>query len=1157
MGCPKDSIIATFLYLEEMAQLKDSDQKIDISSEDVEKITTTILEKFSEHENEKTKEAKAKKDLPHDLKGFTFSSKEATANINYIEYGGVVEDRDSNSGFTVSSKYDVGLSVDCVELTDSVVAGEVREHEANKIVLDNEYNVGYSFNTDERGLGHDISKSIVDYLSNEREEDGFYMRDFAEFSEYLVRYFSSKTQTDIVQNLGDSLTISKFDFSPDKVESFQQMIVESNLLPAERLNNMSDSIIESIREEMNLSFKSDIISMIEERGLGYNKVKSFLELKGFNENRDFLSKLTSSKDFNIKININTRDFLNPIFKLKKKKEDFLIYAKNKAEETYLNDDLIKKEKRFVLPKKTIIDLSKTAPKVELDYSENDEEIKLVRAGNKQSSKTTFYSKNYIEMKKGSIMAIDESDSGAKGDKAKVARMLAKASQHVITATGTATDGYVGNFAYQLDYGMDADSDVEEFSKQLTQDYGVFSIKEPSIRLLLGSALKDDEVEELFNEAVKKYNKINESKGSGSNNLHTVVADFTKDFIKMVSSKKFLNEELDYTKALSSFSFLLEKASKETKDKDGVGLLKSVLFSDRMGSRTLVKLEVGIQSIGGFVRLLNSQGGNISIATRALLHNIEEKDDFPDLTTHYRNKDKIVKGECDIEEVKNTNNLSALLTSESLNFYSSDRQISSFFHVLTKNFGKFTESFKKDKSNLQLVLPEGMERKEFLSVISKSGDSTKDSVEDLYRNYLKNNGELVGVEDERKVKALEHLVGKFQKYFIEGQIKKTLSDEENNFNFLSVDFPSTLSNSSGDISLSDDIDYSNAYPYNSKLDEEFIFSVNTKFTKKAWEEFSEPLDFKYNLTDRTQKEVVEMFASKGREDNIRKQVLSGNSSVNGSSRTLVTVFNVFDCIASAKDREDKSKPLLVLVVESSGTREHMAAVKEEYLKDNNISLQVIPSSLISSEVDKACAQGLQVQFFTNISAGARGLDLSSLGKLVDNKDGGKERYGEIIATGLKVSSDDIQFLSRMNKPPLCNNKSVLAFSGGENVSIAVPPRSQNDKIEPSMQEIRRLIEDTRVGGSVVFKDTENERLEGEATKLILEKVISLAPTFVESMASRGLDALKISKGFNSGTISDTSVTNKKDIVEPTKSYLEMINKRRVGTEVSVENYMVRS
>jgi hypothetical protein len=1135
-NCPKKIILATFLYLERLANLKGDDKVLTLKKGDAELISKKILDIYSKHFKDIEKVENSKATLPHEFPTFTMSSKSNLDSVNFTEYNKSFENvlTDRGNKYDLKTKYDVEISAEAtISPSGDVKAfSELLNFEANKIVLENEDEVAYSF--------YKMSQA-VNLVSNYIKGAVDYESDADMIARNFVGIFAGFKKTDILTNNEQQAEILEFNFTPSFIEEFENKINEeksgTTVIDIEHL-------IGSVRDMLNTKTKQNIMKIIASRTVGM-KFYSFTvnDLLDYEHNTDFRKEIEVSETNNLQVSVSSSSVINPIYKITTRSDEFDVYLKLDAQKKYLNDELIKEERVTAVPTKTHFSLANNKVGIEFDYIDNEDDVKLIRTPSMQASKDYFYHSDIVKNKKDFIMSVDESDAGAKGNKAKVLRDFAKKSDNIVLATGTFLDGYPKNIAYQMAY-LDGIEDVKEFSQQLTEDFGVFSLKNNAVKNLLSAVITDKSISAMLYEAIRSFAKAKE-------NSHNVVANFTSDFIKLIVDRGLIIGEMEFMEALNTYSYVFAKAKDIRGADNGLDILKSIIFHNRGGSNPLLKEEAGLQSVFSFIQLLNSQnGGHINIATRELLHNVKENIEFPDLHNHNTKKAELASGDLSIDTISDNNILSALMMNSYFEFYAKENHIPSMKYLLQTNFISFIESTTdkdyQSKANLDIVKPHDMTREEYIGLISDTRAKTSDGIIEQYKQYINNNGVIPEIADEAKQDLLIHLIEQFQKHFFNAM----LTEDETEFVMKNYLLPEKLSNTSGEMIIADEIRFKNAYPYKRDSGEALLFSYDVGFQKKEWKPFLEkPIDYKYRIGSQNNTEIMNVFTSKGRTRLIHEDIANGHSPVVGSARTLSTSFNVCDAIAGAMKREDKTKPILIQIVQSAELKEVLNKIDKKDLMDNyNIELQIQPSSLISSEVNKAEARGIQAPLFTNIDAGARGLDLSSKGVSFKDENGNSKKHGKLYTTGTTVSSANLlQFFSRTFKPRFSESADISVLNGGGNIMLKTASKEKNGDVVAFMKEVESQIKAQSVDEKIMITD-ESATLDEIAKECLSNSVVEATPTFNDSIGERALEALKVSNEFMSGDRSDKATTNTHEIFEVSEAYQMQLAQK--GVEINI-------
>ena len=1138
--CPKEMekiAIASFLYLERLAN---DENKTNLKNNEngIKNITNKIVSLFSSWQKDYQQFQETK------LPSFTLTAKSNLDAVNFIETNKSTINTITNKYYKseIKTKYDVSLEIEFKELYSNVE--DFIEKEAEKIVFDNEENLAYYISSE------NLSNSYYsDFLSLEEFFSKINGKDIEDYELYkkfniqdniirkITSLFSKEVQFDFIKAGNIPAKGYIFDFTePSKIEKFGEFLKEKKI----ELKVPLEKILEDIKDKINLESKIKIISLIREKTNTSAAFEAMIRDLIYDE--EFKQAFKNKED--IKISLTTKDMLTPFLTMRKKNEFGKVETVNvqiNIDSKYkrLDDTLLKEEYIDVSPSKIDFKLKgeKGAVEIELDYEKKD--VPLIKKASKQASKNYFYHSSFMNKYKKSAISIDESDSGAKGNKSNVLRKMAENAKNVILATGTFLDGYPKNIAYQMAY-LKGIQDEDEFARQLTEEFGVFSFKNSVIKNLTYACMVDDNVKDFFYDTALEFNKKRKDKKE-SQNLSKIASDFTFKFIKYAKDNELLKEDMDSLKSTKIFESILRRAGEYIEEfNDGYMLLKKIIFDSRGKSDSLLKEQAGLESVFSFVQLLRSQkGGHINIATRELLHNVEEEINFEDLEEYLKTKELIKENTIDISYIAENNYLSALMVDAYLNYYAKSNYINSLKYMLITNFENFINSALEGKhkdNNLKLILPENMGKKEFKSMVSRQNISTDDSIVSYFKEYLNNNGEIPQIEDKKKQQLLKHLIKKFQELFLE----PIMNEERTKYIMKQYVFHEKLSNGSDEVMVRNEFKFKDAYPYLQKTNEPLIFSIKLGFMKDRWKPFlKEPIEYKYIIGGDTNKEIMEEFASKGREKFIEDNILNKNNYVVGSSRTLVTAFNVCDAILASLKRENKNKPILLQVVKSSDLAKILSKVNFDYLQKNNIDLQLEPSSLISNEVNKAEARKVHAPIFGNIDAMSRGLDLSSKGIIIGHNEYGEEiKHGKLYTTGTTTAPNTLlQFYSRTFKPRVSESADINVFNGGRNVNFFLQKEGATSSLATQMTlEINERLSNDK-DNMLIVKERDNvfDCLAVEA--LNNSEVAKITTTFCDKLGERALESLKVSKEFMSGRRSDRKSTDIENIVSLSEAYVK--------------------
>jgi len=1138
--CPEEIIVATFLYLERLSNLNGDEKKIILNEGDAEEISTKILNVLQKRTQDIEKSELAEKIFSSKTPSFTLSAKSNLDAVNFIESDKnrlkIIHERSDK--YEIQTPHDVDITTEVLDVSeqDDKIGKEIFDIEANKIILENEDSIGYSTQSIE-ATAYNIGKKIADILGFDKSEM-IGTAGVLEIANNFISTFSKYNYTPMIKSNDQMANILHFEFSPSSIAEFREFLEKDySTIDISYLENW----IDEIKDELNMNTKRNLLDIIFSRTENMKHFEyTFLEKIDVENNNDLYNEIKDAKKNKLQISFSSSQVINPIYTIKTRNDNRKVYLKIDSKYKYLDDSLIKEKLDAIVPAKTIFSMDESKINVYFDYTDNEEDVKLLRASSQQATKDYFYHSSFVDSYKNSVLSVDESDNGAKGNKAKILRKISENCENVILATGTFLDGYPKNIAYQMAY-LDGIKDVEGFARQLTEEFGVFSLKNNAIKNLVYSVMTNTEVSNMFYDAIKQFQ-------NAKKNEYKISSAFTKDFITYISDNGLIQGEIDFMKAVNTFSFVLKASVDYLKgSNNGLDILKKVIFDSRKKSNPLVKEEAGLQSVFSFVQLLKSQkGGHINIATRELLHNVKENIVYPDLKAHNQTKSDILSDNIGFDMLSENNNVFALVTDLYFDYYARDNHITSIKYLLQTNFEYFIESASgmdsQSKANLEIIKPPEMTREEFLGLVSSTKAKTSDSIIEDYKLYIKNNGVLPEIENKDKEKLLLHLLKQFQTHFLDVVLKK----RESEFVMKKFVFPEKLANSFGEMFIENELQFKDSYPYKKDTQEHLMFSHKVGFHKEEWKEFlEEPIEYTYTIGSDNNREIMNVFSSKGREKEIHKNIQNGENFVVGSARTLSTAFNVCDAIAGAIKRENKDKPILIQVVQSSDLKRILSKVNTSKLENEyNIKIQIEPSSLISSEVNKAEARGIHSPLFTNIDAAARGLDLSSKGVVKIKENGDKVMHGKLYTTGTTVSSGNLlQFFSRTFKPKVSDSADISVYCGGGNMDLMVEKKGDIGEI---MDKIKSELVYCMQDDAIVISD-KNKAMEDLAFECVNDEGVGVCSTFNDKLGERALESLTVSKEFMSGKRSDKAVTNINDVISISDAYQAQLYDRGIAVE----------
>lgn len=1130
MNCPKNMLTACFYYLERVFR---EDKLVD--DLDVDKIVKDIKRGVDGYVESQIKSNHENENLPHDNLPMTIiCSKDTFSSINYIEALGNLKQSQINSdtNFMVDTKYDVVLSVDTTFIPSDSMRADIVEEEKQKIILEqDETEAILCLSSTKTGLEATLMNSFNAFFEHEDI-------DYASVSKFCKAIVASTAELkpqELIRSGKSYIKLLEMNLEEDNLSLINDIAQSLELHPL-IVDNL-DVFFKHFKDTQHEAVKNILTKLPLVRGEGIKQAYDFLVNKGFySENQEFFDALSKKESFDLEVKFKTSDNYGVVYSKKNKDAINAFVSKMETSRQFLSDSLIEKQIEKVIPSEIIINLTDSQPKVSLDFS-GSSDVEFIKETSLRASKSFFYTSDFITEKKAKCLALDEVDVGIGGEGAKVARKVAGAAESVIIGTGSPTNGKPEKSAYLIGFsGELTNEEIEQLSVKFNEQCGINEIKNSFLKTLFIALNNSREMDRAFKDCANKYMKSAADK-EGASNVNKIAEEFTKIVINFARENELGVEDTPFLECVSAVKNTMKIITKkenfiETANLNGLDTFKFALFADKAGSGILSRQRAGIEPIGSYVNLMRSQNGNQDLTTREKLFGIKETVEFPNYGKYLETREKIAKKEIDVKEVKKSNYLGSRLTNEYLRKKNVIEFTTSISYFLKTNFNNFMDSATNSgiagKKNLQLITPDGTTPKEFLSIISKSGMSRgvdTDSMSAFYSEYLSSNGEIPKHSDEKKVEAFIHVLKMFDKYFIKQEFDGVKDGES--FVFNQVDIPEKFYNTLGDeLILKSGLSFVDCYPYREKAMglEKCFFSIDTVFDREEWRAFVKPIEYKYSLTNSTEKDIMDTFASRGRIVEIGESIDGGEKFLLTNNRTIGTIINIYDTVYQASLRQNKEALFSILAVKTPEGKKAIESIDPQFLAKHNINIETIDANSLAGEVKKYNSKKIQYAIISNYKPTSRGLDLSELDR--------------IIGTGAKEDKNTgIQEASRTMNPSLGATKAVLnLFQGGEDVDINIPSSLEKNKILQAMKEIEQALVYDANGALSFIND---ESLVDVYNRQQDDGILQYKPTYSNLINQDFVKALRVYSGVMNGTLADKLQTNPKEFITMSDSYQTLL------------------
>jgi hypothetical protein len=481
--------------------------------------------------------------------------------------------------------------------------------------------------------------------------------------------------------------------------------------------------------------------------------------------------------------------------------------------------------------------------------------------------------------------------------------------------------------------------------------------------------------------------------------------------------------------------------------------------------------------------------------------------------------------------------------------STNDDVVSLYAEYLSNNGEFSE---KTLLKLKSSSPDGEDRFEGMSEeeIKKAKKYEKER-----EKYIKENGLTECEMLNQSIDAFHACVKVFQEEFLEKTVLRSrMTDSEIDSDNQNRDdgevgqsvyemnyyLPKELYNLYGDSTgLTSFVSFKDAYPYKTEDNSKIIFSIPTTFMKEKWKEFAEePVFYQTSLTNSELKDIVDNFTSKGKEELLCKSIAKDKEkAVVVSSRKIASVFNLYDIVSVASQRNEQDKPLIIMPVSTPDIEEAVRNIDKDFLKRYNIDIKTVKSENVATEISKANSKQLQYVLVSNYTPIARGLSLA-------------ETDRTIITNPIAKKGDGIQLLARgINPSKKILETNINLHDGGENIDLSIKYGANAGEINDFLGEVSELI--AYKDGRLYLSD-ENHDLESLAVEIAdNNKLCSVGRTYTDKINDELREANKVYKGFTSGEYADTKETSFEKILVLTNPYIDKFQSQSVSSSEDAE------
>ena len=1053
MECPKKEILASLVYMQRLIKQGDLDLQ---NTDNANKVADNIVTVFKKAMNNVKKSEKNNKE---GLIGFNLIAKTMFYSMNY-EMDKKPETENITSKIILSKDKDYKLDVNPLNMSELV--------EKNQNVSFDFGDKDKVYYMDIRRAGNTISdnqaKKIMDIINNTAQKFGLFENE--KFNPYSDEYFIERLMDEITsfidarKHKAEKETLFYSGDTEIKLPYFTKELIEealkniaddvndyaantnvfANLLKnhySETEKNLVDDIFNILKDNTNEQATKNLLSIVD----GSRKFISS-SLPDFLREYEDILKINNTIEF--KTNIDNKNIVLPnLVKEKEKTREHKAYLEFTPYKTETDEDIPIQQKKIPLEfKDAVLELNLKKKEINIknfNFTDKVEVDKLYKTNKAQN--VSFYIPHTYKDKLAGNALIDEVDRGADGVINEILRYCFNNEETLkVLATGspvtTSADSLVGLLAFM------GKIDIEENVKNFIVQSGVFDIRNEYDALIFNSISKSDKltdmtvniVEEYMQKANKKNKSFNETKfffEKADNFLQTGEKDGAIEFVGKIDVFKF-------SKSLSKISSGFMR-NKELFNRENLKDSLILLFLKNI--QTYLKKVPQITNPKSVVGLIASiDFSNISIMTREKLKGREEKINILDKTVFFETKEKLDKKEViPLEEVEQNNDLKIRAMQLAIDYMNSKFFTTQAMEYLKNTFRDFSQMFINDKAkennikSLSAILE--IDENDIKNYLQKTTVSGNDDINSIYSKYLKLNGNFDKlkesfVKDDYSNDKIEFFI-KFTKifdYYFKALPNFVSEVDKNSFKLNENEFIKTgnykyqavFKTGGKDGKEFPTASLQGEYGYPEKM----IFSLPVELGKEIYTDFLKPEKdengkeyyLKYNLeiTNSEENMILDARASKGIQQQIEEVLKENKSTVISSSRVAGLVFNFLDTLYSAKFRTDKSKPLSIIVNETSSTKDFnlkdiLSRIDDKYLKKHNIIITPVKRNLLDSQVKVDKSKGYQIALLSNYESISRGLDLSMLDIMIAT--GAMAKGNELVqfsARPFSVTKDEADY-----------------------------------------------------------------------------------------------------------------------------------------------------
>ncbi|QDD68206.1 hypothetical protein [Caminibacter pacificus] len=1076
MACPKNYLITTIAFLEKMVEKgylpNDPETKKRIAIE-IAKDYENYLEEFEKYQrkNNSNKET-----------GIDLISKSLLYSVNFNEEA-KPEQIVLSTKSSILNKYDIQINVKSL----------FKEDETENIIIPD---FNYTFYTGEDKIVLPKHKALNYFISYFAITDPYVITTLKDFLNEQGKIYKEEIVT-IDDNVETFIEIN-----PQSLLSFLQ---NNNVIDEDKID------VFELNKEITAFYLADL-----ERALKSNRR---------NENLSILSDaltsnhIFSESKFPLKIRLIPLDekIVLPEINYKSKGEEVKEKYIVSFDKITPNKELPHLEDvKSIQPQKVTFSVHLTKKLFQLEADEFNDEVSPLILNNTAMNKKYFYPETILNEFKNVI--VDESDKNLSGLLANIFRKIGQGDgKNIVIATGSPIAGYGKDLVYLMGYSGELTIDmIQENVANFNKLVGVYEINLNQLKKIL-PYLSYKEVDDIFENAYQHFvsSKAKDKVFNSFKFFNEIATEILRALTNLGESNKV---EMDTRKIFSidkeEFAKDLDKVfSLIYKEKISDNSFQNKFFKlSSINNNGIFKLIPSILNPKTMTALVKMFPYSSSIMSRETLKGRKEIMNFLDLDNFqftYQSPDSIKP-----EKAFEYNDMSVRFFYESARYYSAVNYINQIYFYTLTNFSSFIKMLKTQTKELKKVFDAlGFEYSvnDIKTLLSKSSTSGKDTMYNLYKTFIDDNGSMENVEklipqdvkDDKMIvfnsilKIFDIYMNKLNEITKSGGFSINLGNDEVSFKVKETDYIEEFKNILGETLSTKNILFDEGYPYIDEHKVIFTYPLDLAI-KREWKELlrqnedGKYIPYNFRITNKAEEDLFDVLGSKGIYKNI-EDVLKRDKEkgfVISSARTGGAVFNLLDTLtALIRAKQFNSFPMdkkvnIIFNVPSSeelNVKDILSRIREELIKPYNIEIIPVSRTSLDSQLRSSINKKYYTIVVSNYESVSRGLDLSAL--------------SHIIATGRMTKGKEfIQFLSRLFS--VDNDKAdIFMFHSGYDVTLAPKNKDSvaifteffNNDILDNKENINELLIKLLEAEEIVFTNTStNETMKKSYDKIMTYK-----------------------------------------------------------------------